>query len=176
MNTEIWDLYDKNHIKTGLTADRSTQIPSGMFRTVIHVIILDKEKRMLIQQRQPFKNTWGGMWDLSVGGHVKSGETSSEGASRELSEELGLEISPDSLRPEMTVNFHNGFDDIYIINAQVDVDSLTLQEEEVKDVRYADIKEIFEMIDSGDFIPYKKSFISLIFELSESSGVHDIKQ
>ena len=75
-----------------------------------------------------------------------------------------------------TVNFHNGFDDIYIINAQVDVDSLTLQEEEVKDVRYADIKEIFEMIDSGDFIPYKKSFISLIFELSESSGVHDIKQ
>ncbi len=172
MSTEKWDLYDKNRILTGKTVERSAQIENGYYRVVIHAAIIDSSGRMLIQQRQPFKHGWGGMWDLSVGGHVKSGETSSEGASRELLEEIGFRISSDELRPSLTVNFVNGFDDIYIINADVDPDKLSLQEEEVKEVRLADMYEIFSMIDSGEFIPYRKDLISLIFEMTNSMGVH----
>lgn len=35
---------------------------------------------------------WPGMWDLSSGGHVDSGEQAFQAIQRELHEELGLDI------------------------------------------------------------------------------------
>ena len=65
---EIWDLYDQHRNLTGKTMVRGEPVPEGFYHLVIHVCIFDSEGRMLIQQRQPFKPNWSGMWDLSVGG------------------------------------------------------------------------------------------------------------
>ena len=48
----------------------------------------DSDGKMLIQRRQPFKRSWSGMWDLTVGGSSVSGDTSLSAAIRETSEEL----------------------------------------------------------------------------------------
>ena len=112
---EKWDLYDKNRVKSDIAVSRGEEIPTGLYRVVIHVAIINSEEKMLIQQRQPFKHSWPNMWDISVGGHVISGETSSQGAQREVKEELGIDVDFTDIRPSFTVNFETGFDDYYII-------------------------------------------------------------
>lgn len=49
-------------------------------------------------------DTFPGMWDVSVGGHFTSGESSLQTAIKETQEELGLECSDDTLRFVCTVS------------------------------------------------------------------------
>ena len=169
---EKWDLYDKNTVKSDTAVSRGEEIPTGLYRVVIHVAIINSEEKMLIQQRQPFKHSWPNMWDISVGGHVISGETSSQGAQREVKEELGIDVDFTDIRPSFTVNFETGFDDYYIIGKDIELSELTLQESEVQAVKFADKDEILSMIDSGIFIPYHKSLIAMIFDMKDKSGAH----
>ncbi len=68
------------------------------------------------------------------------------------------------------MNFNNGFDDIYLIEQDVDINELSLQYEEVQKVKWASKEEIFSVIDSGEFIPYYKSLIQLFFDSRKKYG------
>ena len=89
---ELWDLYDSHRNLTGQTMVRGTPVPEGMYHLVVHVCIFNSRGEMLIQQRQPFKPTWGGMWDLSVGGGAVAGDSSAAAAQREVLEEIGVSL------------------------------------------------------------------------------------
>ena len=160
---ELFDLYTADRQKTGRTMVRGEPTPKGFYRLVVHVCIFDAEGRMLIQQRQPFKDGWSNLWDISVGGSAQAGDSSRGAAERETREELGLDLDLSDVRPSMTIHWENGFDDYYILNLPVDLASLRLQPEEVQAVRWATEEEILQMIDDGRFIPYEKSQISLLF-------------
>lgn len=169
---EKFDLYDKDRQLTPFTMERGKPVPDDLYRTVVHIALFNSEGKMLIQKRQKNKSSWADLWDFTVGGHVTAGETSRHGAQRELEEELGLKVDFSGLRPSFTVNFQTGFDDFYIISRDVDIAELTLQEEEVQSVRWADMAQILSMTDSGEFIRYKKSLICMLFEMKDSTGVH----
>lgn len=170
---EKWDLYDIDRIKTGEIIERGEQIPPERYHLVVHVCIFGSDGRMLIQQRQPFKEDWSNMWDVTVGGSAVSGDTSRTAAEREVMEEIGLSISLESERPRFTVNFDVGFDDFWYVKRDVDISALKLQYEEVQAVKWATKEEIFAMIDSGEFIPYHKSFIEMVFLFSDQIGTID---
>jgi len=127
---------------------------------------------MLIQQRQPFKSGWSNMWDITVGGSAISGDTSQSAAEREVYEEIGCKLSLDGIRPALTINFDDGFDDMYLIQQNIDISKLNLQYEEVKSVKWASKEEILSMIDEETFIPYHKSLIELLFFMRNSKGSH----
>lgn len=169
---ENWDLYTRDRHKTGQTIERGTPIPEGLFRIVVHVCIFNHQGQMLIQQRQTTKSGWPDLWDVTVGGHVISGETSRMAAERETLEELGLVISLEDKRPAVTPTFENGFDDIYCMEMDVDIKQLVLQEEEVQAVRWASREEIYALIDAGSFIPYHKSLVDLLFFLRNHPEIH----
>ena len=59
---ELFDLYTEDRVRTGRTMVRGTKVPEGLYRLVVHVCIFDHEGRMLIQQRQPFKQGWSNLW------------------------------------------------------------------------------------------------------------------
>ncbi len=169
---ELWDLYTKDRERTGRTMVRGGGQPEGFYRTVVHICIFSRDGRMLIQQRQPFKSSWSNMWDVSVGGSAVAGDSSASAAARELREELGLEVDFSDRRPALTINFHGGFDDIYLVEQDVDIDRLALQYEEVQAARWATLGEILAMIDAGTFIPYHRSFMELLFSLRDHAGTH----
>lgn len=52
----------------------------------------------------------------------------------------------------------------------MDETSLTLQYEEVEQVKWADIAEIKSMIKEGSFIPYHESLIDLLFFMKDHDG------
>ena len=167
---ELVDLYDENRIPLGRVGERHAPKEPGEYRMVVHVCVFDSRGRLLIQQRAPQKTVYPNQWDVSVGGGVDAGETSRQGAEREFREELGYPLDLTGLRPSVTVNFPEGFDDFYIVNRDLDEKSLALQKEEVSAVRWVTLKELLAMVDSGEFIPYPKGFLQFLFEIRESFG------
>ena len=171
MTVEYLDMYDEDRRPTGETVERFGGFPDGGLHMVVHVCIFDRRGRMLIQRRQETKAAWPDRWDLSAGGCALAGETSRQAASRETREELGFDPALEGVRPALTVNFSRGFDDLYLIERDVDVQNLRLQAEEVMDVRWAAREEVLQMIDAGAFIPYRKSLIELLFDMRGQMGM-----
>lgn len=169
---ELWDLYTKDRVKTGKTMERGAKHPAGKYRLVVHICIFNSRGQMLIQQRQTTKFGWPNMWDISASGSVISGETSCMAAERELGEELGISISFANRRPAITVHFPDGMGDVFLIEQDVNLASLTLQEEEVQAVRWADEAEILRLIEEDCFIPYQPHFIGLLFYLRNHATLH----
>jgi isopentenyldiphosphate isomerase len=167
---ELLDIYDSERNKTGKTMIRGNPFANGVYHLVVHVCVFNSKNEMLIQQRQPFKEGWPNMWDVTVGGSAISGDSSQTAAERELFEEIGYKIDLSTIRPHMTINFEVGFDDYYIVEAELEIDALKLQFEEVQRVKWASKSEIFSMIDNGEFIPYYKNLIELLFDIRKKYG------
>lgn len=167
---EIIDLYDKHMQKLEQTWVRSKTLPENTFRYVVHVCVFNSNGEMLIQRRAEDGKKYSHLWDITLGGGVKAGDTPQQAATRELEEELGYFYDFSQARPVLTVHFDKGFDDYYILNEDVDLSKLTLQKEEVCDVKWASEKQIFEMIKSGEFIPYKPSIIEFLFASTSKMG------
>ena len=161
---ELVDLYDENRVPLGRVAERHAKKAPGEYRMVVHVCIFNGLGQMLIQQRSPEKTIWPELWDVSIGGGVDAGETSRQGAVREVGEELGYDLDLIGLRPAVTVNFEGGFDDFFVVTRDLDLGDLRLQKEEVSDVRWATLEETLAMLENGQFIPYPPSFLRFLFE------------
>ena len=169
---ELWDLYDRDRTPTGEVHQRGKPVPADRYHLVVHVVIFNSRGEMLIQQRQPFKEGWPNLWDVNVGGSAVAGDTSRTAAQRETMEEIGLAIDLTDELPKMTLPFDCGFDDIYTLTMDVALSTLTLQESEVQAVKWATEAEILTLMDAGQFLPYHKSLIQLLFAMKDSRGAH----
>ena len=88
--SELIDVYDRNRRPTGRVVPRETSLGDGEYRLVIHIFIFDKAGRLLIQLRSVNKAMYGGLWDVSAGGHSRAGEDSAAAARREPSSKSAL--------------------------------------------------------------------------------------
>ena len=167
---ELMDIYDENGVRTGRTFERNTKLCAGEYCRVIHVCIFNSTGKLLIQQRQSFKEGWPNMWDVSAAGAVSAGESSNQAAEREVFEELGYKLELDEVRPHLIISFDAGFNDIYIVERDIDLNSLQLQYEEVQAVCWAGLDEINELIITGKFIPLKSGLIDLLFAMRKCRG------
>ena len=172
MSMELWDVLDRDRRKTGKTMIRGSEFEKDAYHVVVHVCVFGSDGRMLIQQRQPFKEGWPNMWDVSVGGSAVAGEDAQTAAARELFEELGIEIDLSGIRPYLTVNFDHGFDDIFLVEKDVEPSALKLQYEEVQSAKWATREEIKQMIEDHTFIPYYPALIDLLFDMRSKYGAH----
>lgn len=168
---ERWDLYDEDRIPTGQTVERRTGLPEGQLHVVVHVCLFDAAGRLLIQRRDEAKRNWPGLWDFSVGGSVQAGETSRRAAEREVREELGLEVT--LTRPSFTFNFQYGFDDFYLQRTSAALSDLAVPNEEVAEVRWADLDEVLELLRTGRFIRYREPVVRFIFDFLDRRNIFD---
>lgn len=172
---EIWDVYDRNRNLTGKKVLRGepNNLKEGEYGLVVHVAIFNQAGEMLIQKRQSTRDRFPNLWDISAGGHSIQGETSEEAIAREALEELGYnshDFSND--RPYLTINYDDGFGDVYIvIDDDLDINQLRLQKEEVQCVTWANKNEVLQLIEEGKFIPYCPGFIELLFFNKDKRGL-----
>lgn len=166
---EFWDVYDKNRKSRGHKIMRGgdKRLRAGEYHLTAHVCIFSTDGRMLLQRRANFKGTWGGLWDITAGGSVLAGENTAEGAERELFEELGIVASFTDATPFMTLYHGDCISDYFILKSDVDIATVSMQSTEVQDVKYATRDEVMALLRGGGFLPYKESFINLLFDLSE---------
>lgn len=87
---EMLAVYNNNN-KFLKNEKRSIVHSKGLFHRTVNVLIINSEKKFLLQQRSTKKTICPLMWDISVAEHVKIGESYSKAAVRGLREELGIE-------------------------------------------------------------------------------------
>ncbi len=168
---DVIDIYDLDHVPTGRVTDRPGSLSSGEFRLVIHICIFNGQGQLLIQKRRENCHKWPGAWDMTVSGCAIRGEKGRDAAMREAMEELSLELDLNNARPAFTVSFPGGFDELFIVNMEVELESLVLQEEEVTDVRWASEEEVMELIERGLFTPVLPEYMRTIFRIKDTGDV-----
>ena len=170
---EIWDIYDKYKNITGkkILKSQKNDLKNDEYELVVHIAIFNKNDELLIKKRQSHRERYPNLWDLTAGGHVLAGETSEQAIEREVLEELGIRIDLKNERPYFTINYDNGFDEIFVIQEDIDINDLKLQYEEVQNITWANKQEVMQLIDDEKFIPYNKGFIELLFFQNYNRGV-----
>lgn len=93
---ELFDVITENGAPTGVVKRRADVHRDGDWHRAIHVWvhgIEDGEPFLLYNLRGRHKDTWPGVLDVTVGGHLAAGETM-EQAYREIEEEIGIAADP----------------------------------------------------------------------------------
>ena len=168
---ETCDLYNLDRQLLSAKGIRGNQLPEFTHRLTVHIVFFNSKNEMLIQKRAITKRVFPGIWDVSVAGGVLENETSEEAMKREIEEEIGIKFDFGHFRPSLTINFRGGFDDYYLIkDFDVDVKDLTAQVGEVEEFKWAPKEEVLSLIETKNFTPYEKEFISSLFELKNIRG------
>ena len=152
---------------TGEKISKKEAHRTGRWHGSIHIwIISEDKKRILLQRRCADKDLFPNMWDISVGGHISAGEDALVSAKRELREELGLDDTKydfqyvDRIKEEFEYKeiLSNEFVTIYKIVSDIDLDSITLQEEEVREARWFTKDELNNLINKREIINHLEEY------------------
>lgn len=163
----------ENGKKTGEIVTKKEAHQKGIWHSSVHIWFIDEDnKKILLQKRCSKKNLFPNMWDISVGGHISSGEEPLTAAKRELSEELGLNsnnyhfIYQTTIKEQFTDNniLSNEFVHIYLIQSNLNLDDITLQQEEVAEVKWYTKQELQILNNNKKVIPHLEEF-NIIYNL-----------
>ena len=156
---EYFDVVDENGQPTGEVVSRAEAHEKGILHRTAHVWVVRRSDRgwdVLLQKRSEEKDSFPGLYDTSSAGHIPAGDEPLDSALRELREELGVEALPEQLRYAGSFRiryeeeFHgkpfrdNEVTRVYVYDAPVAIEDLRLQEDEVTEVRWFDMEEVWE--------------------------------
>ena len=174
--TENFDIYNTQKLKTGKIGTRGIPLENGQFRFVVRVIIFSQTgDKVLIQQRQVTKSSFPHFWDFTASGGVQDGELFHEAATRELLEETGIFYNFSNVPSRLTIQFYEGWSEVFIIQKDIPLKDLKLQKSEVSAMRWVSEDELNALIDEGKFIPfhYAKHIFDYIRFNGETSFVEN---
>lgn len=92
------DILNADGTPSGRTSLKSEAHKLGLYHPTIHVWFYRADGQVLLQQRGRHKETHPLLWDVSVAGHISSGEGVLQAAVREIKEEIGLDIDESDLQ------------------------------------------------------------------------------
>jgi predicted acetyltransferase/8-oxo-dGTP pyrophosphatase MutT (NUDIX family) len=156
---ETWDLYDENRNLTGECHIRGIgQIPDKRYHLVVHVWIKNSEDKYLIAQRSATRPSYPLKWEC-VGGSVLKGEDSLTGAIREVQEEVGIALNPESgqlaftrLRDVIDGRRFGDIMDVWVFNYDGEASLESATTAEVSQTRWVTVEEIKKLYDSGEMV------------------------
>lgn len=154
---EYIDVLNEKGDYTGRTETREKCHKEGLWHKAVVVFILNNKKQVLLQRRSPSKKLWPNLWDITAGGHVLAGEFGFQAIIRECKEELGIALEPKDitfLGASTSINekgdiVNKHFNEYYIATKEIEETTLTLQPEEVAEVKWVNQEEIIQKIRNG---------------------------
>lgn len=167
---EYWDILTSDGKRTGkrVRRDQYNRFLPGEYHLVVHIWLVNSKGELLIQKRSEEREPMPGEW-AATSGSALSGEISRGAALRELREELGIEIGPDSLQFLHRFVRKNSIIDIWWARLDVEPAHLTLQKEEVTKAAWVGPQRLREMVQNGTFHYYGADYFKEIFTLVEES-------
>ena len=96
---EFLDVVNDKDEVTG-RAEKEEVYEKRLAHRIVQVLVFNAKGEMMLQLRSKNKKGYPHYWSPSAGGHVQSGETYDEAATRELEEELGVKADLKLMRKE----------------------------------------------------------------------------
>ena len=167
MAEEILDIFtrDGRHIGTK-TREECHQNNPGYYHKPVWIWVINNSDEILVQKRSAKKKSFQGYWDIPSAGHVDTGESIIEGAIRETKEELGLDTDAEDYQfvGEYISDTTWELGQVYILKIDKKVEDMSLQEEEVEEVKWLPFDKFKELLYSDLFIPYDDEFKKMSIE------------
>lgn len=155
---EQWDIVNEHGNRTGKTIPKGTPMKKDEYHLSVSVWIQNDDGKYLISQRAPGKLA-PDMWE-TTGGAAISGEDSLSAALRETKEELGITLYPQNGKVFKSYTYpHSSGDgaayiEVWLFRQNIDIDTIVLQKEETRDVKWASKEQIKQMMDQNIFIKF----------------------
>lgn len=156
---EIFDIVDENGNPTGETVERGAAHINGVRHRTAHIWIAREVMgrwQVILQKRAMTKDSFLGRYDTSSAGHIQAGDQPLESAMRELKEELGISATAEQLKFAGTfkIQYEKEFHDklfkdneiafVYVYLEKIELDQITVQEEELECVEWFDLEELYQ--------------------------------
>lgn len=153
---EMLDIVNEQGDPTGQVVERRKAHSEGILHRTAHVWILRDRgdgTEVLLQKRSAGKDSHPGCYDISSAGHIPAGDGYLSSAVRELKEELGVDAQEKELHYCGQRRIHwedvfygedfvdNQVSNVYYVWKDVEPGSLQLQESEVEEVRWMDLRQ-----------------------------------
>lgn len=132
----------------------------GLHHRTVHVWVQNTKGELLLQKRSSSKEVFPGLWDISCAGHLSAGDSSLDGAVRELEEELGISVNKDKLQFLFTIPRHytspvsniieNEITDVYLLKRRIEPGNLEINRNEIDEVQFISINELKRRVEKGD--------------------------
>jgi isopentenyldiphosphate isomerase len=149
---EIFEVVNESGDVIGTAPRNACHGNPSLVHRAAHVLVLSKDGRLLLQLRSKDKDVQPGRWDTSVGGHLGVGESYEQAAVREANEELGL--SGFSLTYLYDYPLRNETESENIRSfITVSDGPFVFQVEEIDEVRFWTLDEIYASLGKGVFTP-----------------------
>ena len=174
---EKLDIFDQNEEKTGESETDEHVHLNGLLHRTVHVWLVNSKKQILLQKRSKNKRIYPGCWDISAAGHINSGETSLQAATRETKEELGISLPESAFKFLTTIkqptikysdNFiDNEFNDIYLVNRNFNMLKFILETNEVEEMKWVNKEEFERLINTREstLAPHYKEYKILLSQI-----------
>ena len=150
---EYIDIVDENDNPIGEIKEKQQAHEDGNFHRTAHVWIINDNNELLLQKRSASKKSHPNCWDISGAGHIRAEETVTEGAIRELKEELGVEATEKDLDYIATIkstknpkNMEFGY--VYLLRCNKKIADYIFEDEEVSEVKYVYYEELEKMVEN----------------------------
>lgn len=149
---EYIDIFDENNNPIGKIKEKQQAHEDGNFHRTAHVWIINDKNELLLQKRSASKKSHPNCWDISGAGHIRAGESVTEGAIRELKEELGVETTEKDLNYIATIkstknpkNMEFGY--VYLLRCNKKIEDYIFEDDEVSEVKYVYFEYLEKMIE-----------------------------
>ena len=160
---EIWDLYDENRNVIGEHI-RGDELPENGYHLVVHIWIKNSKGQYLISQRAASRPSNPLKFECQ-GGSVLKGETSLQGALREVKEEVGVDLNPSKGHVVFSHTRHyvdgkkfNDMMDVWLFEYDGEVSLKNATTDEVNDVKWLNKNEIMELYNNKKLVPTLEYF------------------
>lgn len=175
------DILDEQGQPTGKSCLKSEAHRKGLLHPTVHIWLYTQDGRVLIQQRGKHKDTHPLLWDVSVAGHVASGEDIAKAAVREVQEEVGLSISEKDLEPigtfkavhKIAADFIDAeLHHIFLCKLTVPLGALTKQDSEVDALDLIPLfkfaEETWGLANTAKYVPHGPTYYKTIVKAIKS--------
>ena len=173
--SEKIDILTSRGKPTGNTAVKSQIHQKGFYHNTAHIWFYDFSGNVLLQQRSSKKTFYPLLWDVSVAGHVDSGESIRQAAIRETREEIGLLITENDLRKIGVFESFRTYDSGYIDNefhhtfiskTHAKLNNLTPNPDEVESLKFVSMDEFETILDhigkDNHLVPNNKPYYQFV--------------
>lgn len=161
---EMFDVFTKDgeYLGTRPITDHNhnNDNPEFYFK-IVWIILLNENDEILIQKRSNNLVVAPGKWELSASGHVDSGENELDAAIRETKEEVGVSLDKNNIRLIKTYIHKDAITYTYIARIRNNT-NLTLQKEEVDEVKWISLYEFKNLIYTEDFVPRNREYYEFL--------------